>query len=140
MGSKSDSSGIRNCCARRLHNDTSAHPLVHPVDAVDDRTRGERLADRVVEGIGTWTFLIIQSCVITGWILLHALHVPIDNPQLTILNLTLSLQAAMTGPLLLLANNRKSVRDRQLASHDFSINQQALEKIIELHEGKAPPK
>ena len=123
-------------------NESLAPPLVkpHPVDATDDRTKGERLADNVVSAIGTWTFLIIQSLGIAGWISLRVIGVSIDNPQLTILNLCLSVQAAMTGPLLLLASNRKSVRDRQLAAHDFDINQQALEKILELHAGKAPPK
>jgi uncharacterized membrane protein len=115
----------------------------HPALAAHDeaRTFGERLADAVVRCIGTWTFLIIQSCVIALWIALRAgLRLPIDNPQLTILNLCLSVQAAMTGPLLLLAGNRQATKDRELAAHDFAANQEALRLILELHQGKAPQK
>lgn len=123
--------------------------LRHPVNiAHEDRTFGERLADRVVKGIGTWKFLIIQSVAIAAWIALRAgLKVPLDNPQLTILNLCLSVQAAMTGPLLLLAGNRQAAKDRDLADHDYTVNQEALELVKEarqmvadLHQGKAPPK
>lgn len=117
---------------------TRQHPALQRHD--DDRTFGERAADAAVHAIGTWRFLIVQSLAIGGWIALRALRVPIDNPQLTILNLCLSIQAAMTGPLLLLAGNRQAAKDRDLAAHDYQVNQDALQRIIELHEGKAPPK
>ena len=117
--------------------------MTHPaLEAHDDaRTFGERVADKTVAGIGTWLFLIAQACFIGAWIVLVSVFgVHLDNKQLTILNLILSCQAAVTGPLLLLAGNRQAQKDRELATHDYQVNQDALLKIIELHEGKAPPK
>lgn len=128
-----------------VEEEHALHPVLQHLE--DDRTFGERIADHVVAGIGTWKFLIIQSCVIIAWILLRVLHVPIDNPQLTILNLCLSVQAAMTGPLLLLAGNRQQQKDRELANNDFEVNETSLELlkeahrlVTELHKGEAPPK
>ena len=122
----------------------------HPVNVQhdDDRTFGQRLADKTVAGIGTWAFLIVQASFIIAWIVLVSVcGVHLDNKQLTILNLILSCQAAVTGPLLLLAGNRQARKDRDLADHDYQVNQQTLEllreareMVADLHVGKAPPK
>lgn len=119
--------------------------MTHPAfKAHDDaRTFGERVADKTVASIGTWQFLIVQGCVIVLWVIGNGILLsrhPFDPYPFILLNLFLSIQAAVTGPLLLLAGNRQAVKDRQLAQFDYKVNQDALQKIIELHEGKAPPK
>ncbi len=112
----------------------------HPANIAlyDDATFGERIADNAVKHIGTWTFLITQSILIALWITLAEFRL-IDNPQLTILNLILSLQAAVTGPLLLLASNRAAKHDRIRAETDHQIltkldtvNEQQLEILARL--------
>ena len=129
----------------------------HPVNLArdSDRTFGQRLADTVVSGIGTWTFLIIQFGFMAVWVIgnvyLLRTH-PFDKYPFILLNLCLSVQAAVTEPLLLLAGNRQSATDRDLADHDladhdFAVNQKALalieeslQKLTALHNGSAPPK
>jgi uncharacterized membrane protein len=112
---------------------------VHPVNVkhTNELTFGERIADRVANGIGSWKFLITQAVLLAGWVLyngwvaqrvLH--HETFDPFPYILLNLCLSVQAAVTGPLLLLAAKRQSVKDRELAEHDFATNQRA-EKLTE---------
>lgn len=106
----------------------------------DDRTRGERYADAAVRMLGTWRFLIGQSvfiltwCLTNIWLLRAAGTRSFDPFPFVFLNLCLSVQAAVTGPLLLLAGNRQQQKDRQLDMHDFAIDQEALSRIMEMHE------
>jgi uncharacterized membrane protein len=123
----------------------------HPVNLArdSDRTFGQRLADAVVSGIGTWTFLIVQFGFMAVWVIgnIYLLRThPFDKYPFILLNLCLSVQAAVTGPLLLLAGNRQSAKDRDLADHDFAVNQktlalieESLQKLTALHNGSAPP-
>lgn len=89
----------------------------------DDRTRGERIADKAAEAIGSWAFVISQTVCILVWLLANTSHalglLPVwDEPPFILLNLMLSFQAAFTGPVLLLAANRQAAKDRELAARD----------------------
>ncbi len=98
----------------------------------DRRAFGERAADATVGAIGTWRFLIVQSALILAWIALNtwlALTGHWDAYPYILLNLMLSLQAAVTAPLILLAGNRQAAKDRQLAQQDYATNLKAEEEI-----------
>ncbi len=87
---------------------------------LDEATVGERLADGIAAGIGSWTFLIVQSIAVACWIganlWLISRH-PFDPFPFVLLNLLFSVQAAYTGPVLLLAGNRQSQKDRLTLEH-----------------------
>src|SRR5215469_18662632 len=85
----------------------------------DDATFGERLADRIASGIGSWRFLIIQTVLVAAWVIsnIWLLRRPFDPYPLILLNLLFSVQAAYTGPVLLLAGNRQSQKDRLTLEH-----------------------
>ena len=86
----------------------------------DQATFGERLADRIAAGIGSWKFLIVQTIIVSVWIVLNVLGVWIwkwDPYPFILLNLAFSTQAAYTGPVLLLAGNRQSQKDRLTLEH-----------------------
>ena len=106
----------------------------------DDRTFGERLADRVVAGIGTWHFLIAQGAFITLWVIgnvwaLRNLGAQNFDPfPFILLNLCLSIQAAVTGPLLLLASNRQSAKDRQMSSDDLNVDISVHSQVVALRD------
>ena len=81
---------------------------LHPVNQVhlDEATYGERMADKVAGAIGTWRFLIGQGLLIVAWVLANALLLlnrGWDPYPFILLNLMFSIQAAYTGPVLLLA-------------------------------------
>lgn len=97
----------------------------HPVNQVhhDLATRGERLADGIAATIGSWHFLIVQTCIVVVWMSFNALAITgrlhFDPVPYILLNLAFSTQAAYTGPVLLLAGNRQSQKDRLTLEHDY---------------------
>jgi uncharacterized membrane protein len=95
----------------------------HPVNQAhhDDRTFGERVADDCAAVIGSWRFLIGQGVFLTVWVTANTLHGwrHWDDFPYILLNLCLSVQAAVAGPMILLAGNRQSKKDRATLEHDF---------------------
>ena len=86
---------------------------------VDDAPLGARVADRVTGYLGSWRFLIIQTIVVSLWLGGNAwlLSRPFDPYPFILLNLAFSTQAAYAAPLILLAGNRASLRDRMTLEH-----------------------
>lgn len=106
---------------RRRRTQSEAHQ--HPVNVLhhDEATFGERLADGIASFIGSWKFLIIQTVLVASWITMNTLQltgqIHIDPYPYILLNLAFSTQAAYTGPVLLLAGNRQSQKDRLTLEH-----------------------
>ena len=95
----------------------------HPVNIVyhDQATFGQRAAEKMAKAVGSWRFLIVQSVLVALWISFNVweLNLPrFDVFPFVLLNLLFSIQAAYTGPILLIAANRSVERDRLLAEHD----------------------
>jgi uncharacterized membrane protein len=108
-----------------------AYPRRH-----DQRTRGERLADRVTAVFGSWTFIIVQTVIVVLWIGVNLLAVAYrwDPYPFILLNLVFSTQAAYAAPLILLSQNRQADTDRIKAEHDYEVNQKALHYLTILHD------
>src|SRR5438105_2892996 len=83
-------------------------------------TRGERIADNAAALVGSWKFIIIQTLLVLIWLLLNILAWDLkwDPYPFILLNLMFSVQAAYTGPILLLAGNRQATKDRAIAQRD----------------------
>jgi uncharacterized membrane protein len=106
---------------------------LHPVNQVhiDEATFGERMADRVAGAIGTWRFLIGQGVIIVAWVVINAIWLANkswDPFPFILLNLMFSIQAAYTGPVLLLASNRAAQHDRLRLEHTAAV-EEASEKV-----------
>jgi uncharacterized membrane protein len=101
----------------RMH----AAPLPHhPVNvAMDtDAPLGARIADHVTGFLGSWRFLAIQTVLVVIWIVGNVvLLFHFDPYPFILLNLAFSTQAAYAAPLILLAGNRASMRDRLTLEH-----------------------
>jgi uncharacterized membrane protein len=85
-------------------------------------TLGERLADRVVELLGSWKFILIQACLLFTWILTNIfliVEMQWDPYPFILLNLALSFQAAFTAPIIIMAQNRSNQNDRQRANDAY---------------------
>jgi uncharacterized membrane protein len=79
---------------------------------------GARVADVVTTFMGSWKFLVIQTLIVIIWIggnIVLLFH--FDAFPFILLNLAFSTQAAYAAPLILLAGNRQSVRDRMTLEH-----------------------
>jgi uncharacterized membrane protein len=109
------------------------HGPIRNVNEAFDETLslGQRAADRVAATMGSWTFIIIQSVFLTGWLAINALawarHW--DPYPFILMNLLLSLQAAYAAPIIMMSQHRQSSRDRIEAHNDFLINLKAEEEI-----------
>lgn len=103
----------------------------------DQRTWGEKIADKVAAFGGSWTFIIIFAAVLTAWIILNSfilLNRAFDPYPYILLNLFLSMTAALQAPIIMMSQNRQSARDRLDASHDYEVNMKAEMEIRFLHE------
>jgi uncharacterized membrane protein len=93
----------------------------HPINRtlLDEAPRGARIADRVTGFMGSWTFIVIQTVIVLIWIAgnVYLLSKPFDPYPFILLNLAFSTQAAYAAPLILLAGNRASLRDRMTLEH-----------------------
>ena len=100
----------------------------------EERTMGERLADSVAQGMGSWTFIIIQSIVVIIWMVLNVVGFIShwDVYPFILLNLVFSTQAAYAAPIIMMSQNRSSDRDRQHADADYQTNIQAKKEIEDL--------
>lgn len=95
---------------------------LHPVNLVhhEERTFGESVADGVAAGIGSWTFLLMQSVLLAIWVALNTIGLLVyhwDPYPFILLNLLLSVQAAYAAPILLLAGVRQAKKDRLTLEH-----------------------
>lgn len=90
-------------------------------------TVGQRIADKVAFGMGSWNFIIIQTIIVLVWIALNIVgFVSHWDPYPFIpLNLLFSTQAAYTAPVIMMAQNRQSDRDRVQAADDYRTNVEA---------------
>src|SRR3954469_686571 len=101
-----------------------------PLPRYDAETFG-RLSERVARFLGTWRFIGYMTLFIALWLLwnLVAPHGWAFDPRrknFTLLTLLLSLQASYAAPLILLAQNRQSDRDRVQYEHDRSLNERSI--------------
>jgi uncharacterized membrane protein len=106
---------------RQRHRDPNADHK-HPVNKAhyDDAPLGARIADKLAAGMGSWSFIIIQSVLLLIWVAINFYGLFIkrwDPYPFILLNLLLSLQATYAGPIVLLAGNRQSQKDRITLEH-----------------------
>ena len=109
------------------------HPPIRNVNELlaEKGTTGQRSADWVARNIGSWKFIIIQSILLTFWVILNvtAFIYHWDPYPFILMNLVLSLQAAYTAPIIMMSQNRQSERDRVEAHKDYQTNLKSEEEI-----------
>lgn len=115
----------------------------HPgVRTGEQLTLGERAADRLRNGMGSWLFVFGSLVFLAGWILGNR-NTGFDPYPFILLNLLLSCVAALQGAILLIAARRADQVAAELAVHDFETNERALQLILEIHStvgaGGSPP-
>jgi uncharacterized membrane protein len=128
----------------RLRFPLDARDPHHPINVRhmgNKRTTGEQVADAVAARVGSWPFIIIQSLLLMLWIVANGFLIrdwlggkPFDPYPFILLNLTLSFQAAYTGPVVLMSQNRQAARDRDEAEHDYEVNREALDLLRQVRE------
>ncbi|MBA8822108.1 putative membrane protein [Ochrobactrum sp. P6BSIII] len=102
----------------------------------EKRTTGQRLADKVAEFGGSWTFIIVFGVILAAWVVFNSLLATraFDPYPYIFLNLVLSMLAAVQAPIIMMSQNRQAAKDRLDASHDYEVNLKAEIEIMALHE------
>ena len=92
---------------------------------------GQRLADKVANGMGSWKFIIIQTILVILWMSLNLIGFVYhwDVYPFILLNLLFSTQAAYAAPIIMMSQNRQNERDRVQAQADYQTNLDAKLEI-----------
>jgi CRP/FNR family cyclic AMP-dependent transcriptional regulator len=99
-------------------------------------TFGQRVADHVASFGGSWTFIISFGVVLVVWVIVNvwilASH-PFDPYPFILLNLVLSMLAALQAPVIMMSQNRQAAKDRLKADLDYEVNLKAELEVAQLH-------
>jgi CRP/FNR family cyclic AMP-dependent transcriptional regulator len=110
----------------------------------EEETFGERIADVVSSFGGSWTFIIVCLSAMMGYVILSIVMVAMhgsswDPYPFILLNLFLSMMAAIQAPVIMMSQNRQDKKDRR-SELDFDVNVRAeseiqalSRKLTELH-------
>ena len=99
-------------------------------------TVGERIADRVASFGGSWTFIIIFAVIMLVWVALNTAALfshHFDPYPYILLNLFLSMIAAIQAPVIMMSQNRQVAKDRLQADQDYEVNLKAELEVAQLH-------
>lgn len=103
----------------------------HPgVRAGKQLSVGERAADRMRNGMGSWAFVFAALVFLAGWMVANKTFTHFDLYPFILLNLVLSCVAALQGAILLIAAKRSDQVSAELAQHDYETNQRT-EALVE---------
>lgn len=105
----------------------------------DTLTFGQRIADKVASFGGSWTFIIIFAFILLSWVILNSVillhkNEAFDPYPYILLNLFLSMLAAIQAPIIMMSQNRQAAKDRMDAAHDYEVNLKAELEISRLHD------
>src|SRR5256884_9577552 len=113
------------------------------VEMEEKSTIGQRIADKVASFGGSWTFIIIYLSFLIAWMAFNSfvlLHygrgengAQFDPYPYILLNLMLSMTAALQAPIIMMSQNRAAEKDRLAAEQDFKVNLKSelmLEELI----------
>lgn len=96
-------------------------------------TVGERAADRMRNGMGSWPFVFAALVFLAVWMAFNR-DSGFDPFPFILLNLVLSCVAALQGAILLIAAKRADQISAELAVHTFEIDKENLELTRMIHE------
>ncbi len=94
---------------------------------------GERAADAMRNGMGSWPFVFAAIAFLLAWIWGNG-KTGFDPFPYILLNLILSCIAALQGAILLIAAKREDQISSELAEHTYQIDQENLELTRQVHE------
>lgn len=97
-------------------------------------TQGEKMADKTAEFLGSWEFILIVAFLMVLWVIVNIIAYEFrwDPYPFILLNLFLSVAAAVEAPIILMSQNRMEKKDRLRAELDFETNVKAEKEIEEV--------
>jgi uncharacterized membrane protein len=89
----------------------------------ENLTWGQKLADKVADLNGSWAFILFLLALTACWAGVNKFvpH-PFDEYPFVFFNLLLAILVALQGPLIVMSQNRQTLKDRAQAETDFRVN------------------
>jgi uncharacterized membrane protein/uncharacterized membrane protein YeaQ/YmgE (transglycosylase-associated protein family) len=104
------------------------------VEFAERMTFGQRVADKVAQFGGSWTFIGTFLLMMVLWMILNGqLKKPFDPYPFILLNLCLSCVAALQAPVIMMSQNRQAAKDRLMATNDYEVNLRSELALQSLH-------
>jgi uncharacterized membrane protein len=102
---------------------------------LEQLTFGQRVSDKLADVAGSWRFIFAFGIVLGVWILLNTVVLihHWDKYPYILLNLFLSMLAAIQAPVIMMSQNRQEDRDRVRGEHDYAVNLKAELEIQQLN-------
>lgn len=97
-------------------------------------TYGQRAADKLRNGMGSWTFVFTFIVFMIIWAFLNTRVIKFDPFPFILLNLFLSMLAGLQGAILLIAAKRQDAISGAMAEHDYHTNVRAEKEIKHLND------
>ena len=114
------------------------NPISLDVDKeIDSKmTLGDRIADKLSEVAGSWTFIILFCLFLLLWIILNGVILvkAIDPYPFILLNLLLSCLAALQAPIIMMSQNRQSKKDTIRNKNDYHTDLKSELILEEIHD------
>src|SRR5712664_1082131 len=104
----------------------------NPNDIIEEEmTFGERIADAVASFGGSWTFIITFAVAICSSTAINVIgrQIAWDPYPFILLNLFLSMLAAIQASVIMMSQNRQDTKDRLRSELDFDVNRRAESEI-----------
>ena len=111
----------------------------NPNEVADEQeTFGDRVADGVARFGGSWAFIFAFATVLLSWVAINTILImgkeAFDPYPFILLNLFLSMLAAIQAPVIMMSQNRQDARDRIRSELDYQVNLKAELEIMQLHD------
>jgi len=116
------------------------------VEEEERLTLGQKIADRVATFGGSWTFIISFGVVLLAWVGVNVYltvrgaqqglapeKAAFDPYPFILLNLFLSMLAALQAPVIMMSQNRQAAKDRLKGDLDYEVNLKAELEVAQLH-------
>ena len=106
------------------------------IELQESMTFSQHVADKVAAFGGSWTFIGIFAVVMVVWVILNTAALfgrHFDPYPYILLNLFLSMIAAIQAPVIMMSQNRQAAKDRLQADQDYQVNLKAELEVAQLH-------
>jgi uncharacterized membrane protein len=120
-----------------LKENTTLTDKIDGEEEIEAMTYGQRIADKVADFGGSWTFIISFGVFLFLWIALNIVWLAnkgFDPYPFILLNLILSSIAAIQAPVIMMSQNRQEDKDRERGKKDYMVNLKSELEIRMLHE------